>query len=403
MDSEGLRHRVPDTRQRKLRPPQFTIDLSLPPRQRYAHLAPYFRREISNLTCLFDEILQLVPYLPARVKTLIAKTMFRYLYDNEENEEIIGISKATGVDLYLLVAFNVVLDMLMGCTSGGARIKTSKGQMKMLHFRTLDWGMDPLRRIVVELDFVEYKGGPVVATTVTYFGYVGVLTGIRKGLSMSLNFRPTHDSSSKSKAIKFRAHQILVLLGLRRSVSSVLRQALFKSKDKSVTELAESIRNLPSTASYFIFCDGQKTVTMEKDHRSAVVTSANDFIVVLNNDVADESNPEKFQENVQDNAALEVAGLLDILSIERKACVKELWTEAIAERKRNHRIRKNEPVHVTKSKVIEWMMDPDIANHETHYGVIMDPTEGEIVWLQRYITPLAAPDDDESDGRSGSV
>jgi hypothetical protein len=39
--------------------------------------------------------------------------------------------------------------------------------------------MDLLRQIVVQLDFVARDGGPVVARSVTYLGFVGVLTGVR--------------------------------------------------------------------------------------------------------------------------------------------------------------------------------------------------------------------------------
>jgi hypothetical protein len=39
--------------------------------------------------------------------------------------------------------------------------------------------MDPLRQVVVELEFVEKAGGPVIARSVTYIGFVGVLTGVR--------------------------------------------------------------------------------------------------------------------------------------------------------------------------------------------------------------------------------
>ena len=60
----------------------------------------------------------------------------------------------------------------------------------MLHFRTLDWGMDPLRRVICQLDFTTKPHGPIFASTITYVGFVGVLTGVRQGLSVSLNFRP---------------------------------------------------------------------------------------------------------------------------------------------------------------------------------------------------------------------
>lgn len=32
----------------------------------------------------------------------------------------------------------------------------------MLHFRTLDWGMDALRKVIVHLDFIQKPGGEVI-------------------------------------------------------------------------------------------------------------------------------------------------------------------------------------------------------------------------------------------------
>lgn len=102
----------------------------------------------------------------------------------------------------------------MGCTSGGARVTTpvsnegdssldcppgtpaGAGTSRMFHLRTLDWSGTKLRRIIIELDFLASEGGPAVARTLTYFGYVGVLTGVRRGLSVSLSRRPRHDRSS---------------------------------------------------------------------------------------------------------------------------------------------------------------------------------------------------------------
>jgi hypothetical protein len=39
-------------------------------------------------------------------------------------------------------------------------------------------------------------------------------------------------------------------------------------------------------------------------------------------------------------------------------------------------------------EVVGWMAGPWIVNDESHYGVVMDPTRGEIVWLQRWREPL---------------
>ena len=167
--------------------PQYTIDMSLPPRQRYASLASAYKHKMLQLPQLFDELLENLHaqtwfIYPWPIKQL-AKLVLRRVYDSEQMEELIGIQEATGIEMYLLVAFNVLLDMLVGCTSGGVRVSDGgRGQSsgtKMLHFRTLDWAMDPLRQIVVELAFVTSPGGPVIARSITYLGFVGVLTAVR--------------------------------------------------------------------------------------------------------------------------------------------------------------------------------------------------------------------------------
>jgi hypothetical protein len=40
--------------------------------------------------------------------------------------------------------------------------------------------------VVVQLEFVERAGGPVVARSVTYVGFVGILTGVRYGYGLAV-------------------------------------------------------------------------------------------------------------------------------------------------------------------------------------------------------------------------
>lgn len=59
-----------------------------------------------------------------------------------------------------------------------------------------------MRRIIVELDFVTSDGGPVVARTLTHFRYVGILTGARHEMSVSLNRRPLNNRSTLIRRIR---------------------------------------------------------------------------------------------------------------------------------------------------------------------------------------------------------
>jgi hypothetical protein len=175
--------------------PTYRIDLSLPPSERYVQLATDFAPKMRKVTPLCDDIIR--PAIPQQwlrnwVK-MLAWLFLRRVFSDEETEEIKGIARASGVDLYFLVALNVLLDSMLGCTSGAVMTtpKASKDKKKgekvkeenrMMHFRTLDWGMEPLRSVLVVLEFVRSETKEpekVIGRTITYAGFVGVLTGVR--------------------------------------------------------------------------------------------------------------------------------------------------------------------------------------------------------------------------------
>jgi hypothetical protein len=173
--------------------PTYRIDLSLPPEQRYLQVATDFGPKMRHITPLFDEVLStIIPWRQLRRWIeFLASIFLKRVYSSEETKELKGIAKASGVALYILIALNVLLDSLLGCTSGGVMTSLDKlggkratgpAEERMLHFRTLDWGMDPLRSVLVQLEFVRSKSvdpEKVIARTVTYAGFVGALTGVR--------------------------------------------------------------------------------------------------------------------------------------------------------------------------------------------------------------------------------
>ncbi|KAF6218973.1 hypothetical protein HO133_005517 [Letharia lupina] len=378
-------------------PPRYTIDLSLPPRKRYQHIAADFKPQIATLPILFDEIVKdLRANISVERVRWLARLLLRRVYNKEENEELRGIQETTGVEMYLLVAFNVLLDLFMGCTSGAVRVKDDDKNTKMLHFRTLDWGMDALRKVIVHLDFVEKPGGEVIASSITYIGYVGVLTGVRKGLSVSLNFRPSHDCSGRFSNFRFYSHHLLVLLGFQPSISSLLRGYLLPtlpSDTSSIDILAlESIKrdlpSVPTTAAYLIFSDGENTLTIEKDHHTAVIRSATDFIVATNHDAAEENTNQSLKATHKDSFETLLDGIV-VESIDRKKTAVNLWETALKRAKRNS--SKKVSTHeqgVTKDSIIRWLSSSPILNEETHFATVMDPKDGKVVWTKRYIEPF---------------
>jgi hypothetical protein len=184
---------APEAPPRNLEPiPTYRIDLSLPPEQRYVQVATDFAPSMCALTPIFDEVLAYIIPWPRlrRWIELLASISLRRVYSSEETKELKGIAKASGVELYILIALNVLLDSLLGCTSGGVmttvekrgRRKDEAQEERMMHFRTLDWGMDQLRSVLVVLEFVRSESDEpekVIARSVTYAGFVGILTGVR--------------------------------------------------------------------------------------------------------------------------------------------------------------------------------------------------------------------------------
>ncbi|KAI7763046.1 hypothetical protein LZL87_011189 [Fusarium oxysporum] len=103
--------------------PRFTVDLSQPPETRYNHIVPHFKTAVDScdLPSLFYALLdELVGKIFGKLMAAISPLIMRRVHSEEENAELVGISKAIGIPMHILVAFNVLLDLLLGCTSGGS-------------------------------------------------------------------------------------------------------------------------------------------------------------------------------------------------------------------------------------------------------------------------------------------
>ncbi|KAK4076215.1 NAAA-beta domain-containing protein [Trichoderma simmonsii] len=387
--------------------PTYRIDLSLPPSERYVKLATDFAPRMKQITPLFDTVLESVlpwSFLRSIVK-FAALLVLRRVYSSEETQELVGISKASGVGMHFLVAFNLLLDILLGCTSGGVltRLKKVKGgetylgekqtdtepRARMMHFRTLDWGMPELRSVLVVLEFVRSNSKEpemVIARTVTYAGFVGVLTGVRQNLSMSLNFRPTHNCS----ALSLRMHQSLVLLGVQPSISSVLRQHLLHPEHHppTINNITKSITRTRSAPCYIILCSGTETTVIQKDLVNAQTKSSTDFIVHTNHDFTS-TDPSSLANTQKESSSILGMETLVEESEERKDCILSKWT-ALAKRQQREfkRGKGRESPAIFEQTLQKWVKAYPIMNECTHFGCIMDPGTGTIRWLERGVEDI---------------
>jgi hypothetical protein len=397
-------------------PPTYTIDLSLPPCERYVQVTTDYKHVLQQMPYLYDEAVQLLR-LPASFFHFLGRLLLRHLHSDEQTEELRGISKACGLPMYLLVAYNVFLDLLMGCTSGGVMVADELG-ITMMHFRTLDWSMSLLRQAIVRFDFVERSGGEVIARTVGYVGYVGVLTGVRKGLSASLNFRPYHNAHGLSWAnIKYHWNTLMVLLGRRPSISTLLRDCLLPRPSSSIrarrklskrkeqqeaqnvtsavlppyspADITTLLPTMCTTVAYLIFCTCTETVILEKDFNSAKVLRSSFFINTTNHDEAFEvtehsqaAQTEAAHTQARTHGFLK-ASMQEVVdeSICRKMCLRNkwlAWRDELRSRARDY------GAGVGLMELREWMEEYPVCNEVTHFACIMDPRKGIFRWVKKF-------------------
>jgi hypothetical protein len=398
--------------------PVYRIDLSLPPIRRYVKVAKDYRNLLHDLPVLFDDLCDSAK-LPRRLVHALARSIFRRVYSKEQTEELRGISNAVNLPMYLLVAYNVLLDLFMGCTSGGALVKPPESKApRMMHFRTLDWDMPELRDALVQFDFVARPGGEVIARSISYVGFVGVLTGVRKDLSASINFRPYHNNdNSMISNMKFYAQQVSVLLGLRPSIASILRDfilphtspqeinfagtnGVIRSAARPIYGQADICTTLPgisTTAGYLIFCTGDETIILEKDRKTAKILTSTDFVAVTNHDVSYDTQHDFAQSHVahtKSKGTYGGMGMKDIVdeSVDRKQCLVGKWSDwarsQLVKDLRRQRKRRSTVLVEEKGVPLEmlkrWMLEYPTSNEQTHFVCIMDPRKGDVRWVRRY-------------------
>lgn len=193
--------------------PKAVIDLDSAPVNRWQALGKEKKTEVVAMVDEFVEHLKTFPgskweefliYLEANQDMLLDRM------PNGYGDEIRGIQEVTDLQMSSLLAFNLGYELMGACTS----ITAEDDSGKMIHGRNLDFGLflghdnstgsfqwtntDLLRQITVLTDFT--RGGEVLYSTVSYVGYVGLLTGVRRGgvsVSVDTRFDDNYDAFLK--------------------------------------------------------------------------------------------------------------------------------------------------------------------------------------------------------------
>jgi len=175
-----------------------TIDLDKAPQDRWTEIATPHAADIERM------ILQVVDLIPEKTRWELMNLTDKHAdticsnFPQPYGDEIRGLAKATGIDLGLMVLFNIAYEMEGLCTS----IVAQDSHGSIYHGRNLDFGLflgwdrvndtwsvaELLRPLLFNGIFT--KNGQELYRSTFYVGYVGLLTGMKKGaFSISVDTR----------------------------------------------------------------------------------------------------------------------------------------------------------------------------------------------------------------------
>lgn len=168
--------------------PLYEVDLDLPPLQRWA---PLMKEKGPKIVAMVDDVKNLI-------RSVVSEKLYEILIKNLDKvattlpypfyEEMVGISALSGLPLSLVTMYNIFYEAFTLCTS----IIAQDPSGYLYHGRNLDTGLflgwdrknhtwrvaEQLRPLTVQLEWK--KNGTTLFHSISFAGYVGVLTAIKK-------------------------------------------------------------------------------------------------------------------------------------------------------------------------------------------------------------------------------
>ncbi|CAF1004560.1 unnamed protein product [Adineta ricciae] len=173
-------------------PQRYIVNLDLPPAVRWQHILRLYLDQFHAVEKKIDSMISGIigqwagPILETILSAVMSGiTRLGLVY---YGEELKGFSQETGIPLGKLVLIQFVYECFACCTSIVCQDKQTKVP---IHIRTMDWELDFLKPLTIDVDF--QKNNQTIFKATTWIGYIGILTGMRvhNGYSVSVNFRHT--------------------------------------------------------------------------------------------------------------------------------------------------------------------------------------------------------------------
>ncbi|KNC52083.1 acid ceramidase subunit beta [Thecamonas trahens ATCC 50062] len=181
-------------RRGRVKVPRFRVDLDDAPTDRWTHIVREYKEDFVAIRAQLQETIreEAGPRLGAFIESVLSTLMSTVTKMGAVyyGAELKGIARETGMPLGMLAVLQLVYEASAACTS----IVVPCGEGPPVHIRTMDWEMDFLRPLTIEVEF--WRDGVPLYVAPTWAGAVGVLTACKTGaFSASVNFRLTEDGS----------------------------------------------------------------------------------------------------------------------------------------------------------------------------------------------------------------
>jgi len=178
--------------------PWFTIDLDMPPHERWNVVAAKYKEKIVELIGVIKNLS--MPLFHGKLIGFVDKYVGGWdrLMKQPYHNEIMGIANATGMNMGEIVLYNVFYELFTVCTSIVAMNDTGH----LHHARNLDFGLfmgwnhethnwqlwEKLREAIINVQWT--RGGKPLYKSVNFAGYIGIYNGLKKdAFTITMNER----------------------------------------------------------------------------------------------------------------------------------------------------------------------------------------------------------------------
>jgi len=257
-------------------PETFTINLDSSPDQRWKDVVDRYKDRFPRVIQEIDRILASSGYLGTVALWLC--NVFTFFGSIMYKEELKSIARMAGIPLNKLILMQICYEMFSACTS----LVMKRSDDTNVHFRTMDWEMDFLKDLTINVDFT--RNGKTVFRGITWAGYVGIVTGMNWDYSVALNYRRSNGTLMKN---------VMRTMAMKWPVGYLVRHTLENSSNGYEEALNIFSKYQLISPCYITLCsaDHDATVIVRECDRVARVRYLNSMEYIVQTNCDDERDP----------------------------------------------------------------------------------------------------------------